>query len=150
MNFKIRPLQVEDMVTVAAIERESFSKPWSEEELFKCVKLANYRFFVAEEDGRVVGYAGLLTCLDEADLTTVAVTEAYRRRGIARALLEEIQLYAREREIRYLFLEVRASNQPARALYEKCGFQEVGRRKDYYQDPVEDAILMKYERRWVC
>ena len=150
MKFRIRPMKAEDLPAVSAIEEASFSLPWSAEEIERSFRLANYRFFIAEEDGAVVGYAGILRCLDEADLTKVAVTECFRRRGIASALIDTVFQYAEEEELECLFLEVRSSNFPARALYEKAGFVQVGLRKDYYENPREDAILMKYERRLVC
>ncbi|MBO4412238.1 MAG: ribosomal protein S18-alanine N-acetyltransferase [Lachnospiraceae bacterium] len=150
MNRKIRPMKTEDLPAVSAIESASFSMPWSEEEIERSFRLANYRFFVAEEDGEVVGYAGILRCLNEADLATVAVLERFRQRGIGAALMKAVLDYAAEEDLECLFLEVRESNFPARSLYEKVGFLPVGRRKDYYEHPREDAILMKYERRLVC
>ncbi len=150
MNRKIRPMKTEDLPAVSAIENASFSMPWSEEEIERSFRLANYRFFVAEEDGEVVGYAGILRCLNEADLATVAVLERFRQRGIGAALMKAVLDYAAEEDLECLFLEVRESNFPARSLYEKVGFLPVGRRKDYYEHPREDAILMKYERRLVC
>ena len=150
MNRKIRPMKTEDLPAVSAIENASFSMPWSEEEIERSFRLANYRFFVAEEDGEVVGYAGILRCLNEADLATVAVLERFRQRGIGAALMKAVLDYAAEEDLECLFLEVRESNFPALSLYEKVGFLPVGRRKDYYEHPREDAILMKYERRLVC
>ena len=150
MEHLIRPMTEKDLPLVAEIERHCFSMPWSEEELEKCRGLENYRFFVSEADGRPVGYAGILCCMDEADVTTIAVEEDYRRQGIGRALLDAMLDYAEELKIRSVFLEVRAGNEPAKRLYESVGFKTVGRRKDYYEQPTEDALLMKYERRTVC
>ncbi len=100
------------------------------------------RFSVAVEDGAVAGYAVLSSVLDEGSLDNIAVSPAYRRRGIADALLGDILRQAREQALASVTLEVRASNAPAIALYRKHGFAEVGRRRNYYEKPREDAILM--------
>ena len=102
-------------------------------------------FLVAEgEDGSVLGYAGLHVVLDEGYIDNVAVDPAYRRQGIADALIDTFVRFGAAK-LAFLTLEVRAGNAPAIALYEKHGFYEVGRRKDYYDDPKEDAILMTRE-----
>lgn len=150
MSFIVRAYEDQDLPEIAEIERISFSVPWSEEELARCAKLDNYRFFVVTEGDTAAGYAGILTCLDEADVTTVAVRPEFRRRGMAEALVKAMIEYADEKEIRFIFLEVRESNEPAKALYRKLGFEPVGRREDYYEAPREAAILMRLERRKVC
>lgn len=97
---------------------------------------------VAEgEDGTVLGYAGLQTVLDEGYINNVAVAEAYRRQGVADELIAAFVRFG-QAKLAFLTLEVRASNAPAIALYAKHGFAEAGRRKNYYDDPKEDAILM--------
>ena len=96
---------------------------------------------MAEEDGAVLGYAVLSAVLDEGNLDNIAVAPEYRRRGVADALLGALTGFGREC-LALLTLEVRASNAPAIALYEKHGFAAVGRRKNYYSAPREDAVLM--------
>ena len=102
-------------------------------------------FIVAHgEDGSVLGYAGLHVILDEWYIDNVAVDPAYRRQGVADALIGAFTRFG-EAKLAFLTLEVRAGNAPAIALYEKHGFYEVGRRKGYYDDPKEDAVLMTRE-----
>ena len=92
-----------------------------------------------------VGYVGMHHILDEGFITNVVVHPAYRRQGIATALLAELETYGKAHDLTRITLEVRASNAPAIALYRKHGFQEAGRRKNYYQQPREDAIIMTRE-----
>lgn len=138
----IRRMQETDLSQTAALERECFSVPWSEENLRQSLASPNYLFFVAEEDGHIAGYAGLLRVADEGDITNIAVETAYRGKGIgtelARALLEE----GRKLDIRAFTLEVRVSNVTAIHVYEKLGFESVGVRKRFYEKPVEDAVIM--------
>ena len=94
------------------------------------------------EDDAVVGYAAVSSVLDEGSLDNIAVAPEYRRRGVGEALLQEIIRRSRERELAFLYLEVRAGNEAAIALYKKHGFVPVGCRKNYYEKPREDAILM--------
>ena len=97
---------------------------------------------MAEEGGELVGYCGIVTVLDEGDIVKVAVSEKYQRRGVGHRLLEETIEKLREKGVRVFHLEVRKSNQAAVGLYEKLGFVRDGIRKNYYENPVEDAILM--------
>ena len=99
-------------------------------------------FLVAEEDGELLGYVSMLFVLDEGYIGNVAVAPSARRRGIASALLAELFCRAQALDLAFLTLEVRAGNVPAIALYERFGFQTVGRRKDYYSAPTEDALIM--------
>ena len=100
-------------------------------------------FLAAEdENGRVVGYVGLMYVLDEGYISNVAVSPSRRREGIADMLLAELYARAKEKKLSFLTLEVRESNIPARSLYKKHGYTEVGRRKGYYSLPKEDAVLM--------
>jgi ribosomal-protein-alanine N-acetyltransferase len=100
---------------------------------------------VAEEDEKIVGYVVALDGADVGDILNLAVTEGGRRRGLGRALVEAIVDRLAERGVREVFLEVRESNAPARGLYSKFGFKEVGRRKGYYRRPVEDAIVLRLD-----
>lgn len=124
------------------IEQQSFSVPWTETMLRLQLEPDSHVFLTAEEDGAVVGYVGLMFVLDEGYISNVAVRPDCRRRGIADALLDELERRSRTLLLRFLTLEVRESNSAAIALYEKHGFRTVGRRKNYYEKPREDALLM--------
>jgi ribosomal-protein-alanine N-acetyltransferase len=100
---------------------------------------------VAVEDGTVLGYVGSQTVLDEADVMNVAVSPNARRRGVAKALMIALLDALRETGVKSLTLEVRASNDPAIALYDTLGFTQVGRRPRYYRHPVEDALILRVE-----
>jgi len=100
------------------------------------------RYFCAVKDGVVVGCAGYCAAADQADIIEVAVLPAFRRQGIARLLMEAVLSDARQRNVQSVFLEARASNVPAIALYESLSFQRCGVRKNYYSSPREDAVLM--------
>lgn len=142
MNYKLTPMTMEHIPQLAALERACFSRPWSEESLQGELWNDSAVIIVAEgEDGTVLGYAGLQTVLDEGYINNVAVDEKYRRQGIADELIAAFVRFGRAK-LAFLTLEVRASNAPAIALYAKHGFVEVGRRKNYYDDPKEDALLM--------
>lgn len=142
MTYKLTPMTMEHIPQVAALERACFSRPWSEESLQSELWNDSAVIIVAEsEDGSVLGYAGLQTVLDEGYITNVAVDQTYRRQGIADELIAAFVRFG-QAKLAFLTLEVRASNSPAIALYAKHGFVEVGRRKNYYDDPKEDALLM--------
>lgn len=131
---------------VAALERVCFpADPWSEELFRDALDNPAVAVLLAQgEDGGVLGYAVLSTVLDEGNLDNIAVAPDARRQGVADALLGVLTGFGRE-HLSVLLLEVRASNAPAIALYEKHGFAAVGRRKSYYDAPREDAILMTLE-----
>lgn len=145
MNYKILPMTAELIPQIAALERVCFSDPWSEgmfrETLFN--DMASVLAAVTEE-GQVVGYAVLHCVLDEGNIDNIAVAPEFRRQGVAEELLGVFLRFA-QAHLALLMLEVRASNEPAIALYRKHGFQPVGRRKHYYHAPREDAILMTLE-----
>ena len=145
MYYEIVPMDRSHISQIAQLERECFSTPWTEamleEELFN----PQASFIVAEDgEGNILGYAGLHVVLDEGYIDNIAVHPDARRHGVASALLD---VYCRfgGANLAFLTLEVRSSNAPAIALYEKLGFQQVGRRKNYYAEVHEDAILMTVE-----
>lgn len=143
MNYVIRQADPELIPQIAAIEKETFSDPWSEHSLSTCLPDDMHDFYVALDEGQhVLGYISFMSVLDEGYINNVAVREDARRTGIGSALVSESVRRGRERSLSFLTLEVRASNGPAIALYEKHGFSEVGRRPGYYEKPREDAILM--------
>ena len=127
---------------IQRIEQQSFSVPWTEAMLRMQLSPDSHVFLTAEADGEVVGYVGMLFVLDEGYISNVAVRPDHRRHGVAEALLQALEARARALELRFLTLEVRESNAPAVALYEKRGYRMAGRRKNYYAKPTEDALLM--------
>ena len=130
---------------IAELEKLCFSAPWSENSIR--YELTNPLSFwlVAVEDGRVAGYVGSQSVLDEADMMNIAVHPDFRRRGVAQSLVEGLVAGLKEKNVRCLTLEVRASNDPAIALYQKLGFVQVGRRPNYYRNPKEDALILRKE-----
>lgn len=147
MNCRIIPMTPAHLSAVAALEKRCFpADPWSENVFRQALDSPDTAILLAEgEDGALLGYAVLYSVLDEGNLDNIAVAPEFRRQGVADALLSALAGLCRERELVHLMLEVRASNDPALALYRKYGFAEVGRRKNYYPNPREDAILMTWE-----
>ena len=142
MYYEIVPMDRSHVPQVAALERECFSMPWSETMLEDSLYDSNASFIVAEdEEGNILGYAGLHAVLDEGYIDNIAVEEAARRHGVASALLDVYCRFA-EVNLAFLTLEVRKSNAAAIALYEKHGFQQAGIRPGFYSKPREDAIIM--------
>lgn len=127
---------------LALLDAQCFSLPWSENSFAEALNGKGYSFFGCFEGERLLGYGGMLTVLDEADVTNVAVLPEARRQGIGRALVEALIEEAKARDLVCLHLEVREGNEGARRLYEALGFVTDGRRKGYYRQPTEDAILM--------
>ena len=140
----VAPAQEGDLTALAQVEAACFSRPWSRESLAAEWEKPGSLLLVARLEGQVAGYAGLQTVLDEGSITNVAVLPEFRRRGAARALLEELLARGKAMDLAFLTLEVRASNAPAIALYTGLGFQEDGRRRGYYEAPREDALLFTY------
>ena len=130
---------------IAELEKICFHDPWSENSIASELKNSLAFWLVAEEDGRVAGYIGSQTVCDETDMMNVAVHPDFRRQGIAEALINALVEALKARGSRCLTLEVRASNAPANALYEKLGFVQIGRRKNYYRNPREDALILRKE-----
>lgn len=133
------------VLQVAQLEKLCFSDPWSENSVASELENELACWLIAEENGTVAGYIGSQTVLDETDMMNVAVHPDHRRRGIAEALVMALVGELKERGSRCLTLEVRASNDPARALYGKLGFSQIGLRKNYYRNPREDALILRKE-----
>ena len=145
MYYEIVPMDRSHIDQIAALERECFSTPWTEQMLSDALFDSQASFIVAEaEDGHILGYAGLHVIVDEGYIDNIAVEPDARRHGVASALLD---VYCRFGAVNlaFLTLEVRASNYDAIALYGSRGFRSVGRRKNYYEHPREDAIIMTRE-----
>ena len=145
-SVRIVPMTADHLDQVAELERICFSAPWSRKMLAEELENDCAAFLVAEDaDGTVVGYAGLLVVLDEGYITNVAVKPELRRQGIASQLLEVFINFAKGNHLAFLTLEVRPSNTAAIVLYGRHGFRSTGRRKNYYEHPREDAIIMTRE-----
>ena len=122
-----------------------FSDPWSENSIASELKNPLSLWLVAEEEGCVLGYIGSQTVMGEADMMNVAVHPDHRRQGVAEALVTALMQALRGADATILTLEVRISNEPAKAMYEKLGFQQIGCRKNYYRHPKEDALILRKE-----
>ena len=143
--MRIVEMKPAHVAQVAALEKLCFSDPWSENSVASELENELSLWLVAVEDRRVVGYVGSQTVLDETDMMNVAVDPGFRRRGIGQMLIDHLVEALKARGSRCLTLEVRSSNDPAIALYEKLGFSPVGRRKNYYRNPKEDALILRKE-----
>ena len=143
--IKIIPMSADHVSSVACLEKLCFADPWSENSVASELNNPLSLWLVALDGENVVGYIGSQTVMGETDMMNVAVHPEHRRRGIARALIEVLVVALRERESSCLTLEVRASNEPAIALYSDLGFGEVGRRRNYYRNPKEDALILRKE-----
>ncbi len=142
MDYQIRDAREELLPQIQRIEQQSFSVPWTEQMLRVQLAPDSHVFLTAETRDAVVGYVGMMYVLDEGYISNVAVHPEFRRRGAADALLDALEARARALKLSFLTLEVRESNAPAVALYQKHGYRIVGRRKHYYEKPTEDALLM--------
>ena len=139
----IRPAEDSDLDEVAAIERSVFNDPWSRRSFVDLVGERQVVFLVAVDGNAVVGYAVVLLTPPESELANLAVSRLMQHQGLGRRLLNEAVSTASDRGAREMFLEVRASNAAAIALYSGEGFTAVGRRVRYYARPIEDAIVMR-------
>ena len=130
---------------IAALEKVCFSDPWSEKSIASELENPLSLWLVAVDGDAVAGYIGSQAVLGEADMMNVAVSPRHRRQGIAAALVTELVTRLQDAGNACLTLEVRASNAPAIALYEKLGFHQVGCRKNYYRNPKEDGLILRKE-----
>ena len=130
---------------VAQLEKLCFADPWSEMSIAHELESIWSYWLVAVDGDTVAGYIGSQSSVDESDIMNIAVHPDYRRQGIAESLINNLVEDLKGRGSHALMLEVRASNDPAKALYEKLGFQQVGLRKNYYRNPKEDALILRKE-----
>ena len=142
MDFEIREAVITDIDEIAYIEEECFSTPWSKKTIYESFSHTPWHFFVAVAGGHIVGYGGVYLILDEGQISNIAVLRAYRGKKIGLAILERIIELCKSEGCVRITLELRKSNSVARALYEKCGFVEVGERPNFYSNPSEAGILM--------
>ena len=137
-----REMLVEDLDQVMEIENDLISPPWTREGFFTFLLKDENMFFVVEEKGQILGYCSMQTVLDEGDILNVAVTRDRQKEGIGYFLVDSMLMLAAARGIHIVHLEVRESNGSARRLYQRRGYLEDGFRKNYYTEPVENAVLM--------
>ena len=142
---EIREMQLDDLEQVMEIENENFYRPWTETGFFTFLIRQDTLFLVAEEDEEILGYCGVVMVQDEGDITNVSVKKDRQNHGIGKLLVRELIRKTEEMGVSRLFLEVRESNERAIHVYEKAGFVKNGLRKNYYEDPVEHAVLMMHE-----
>ena len=140
--IRIRNAEERDLEQVESLEQVCFSRPWTIDMLRRQLQNDRHEFLVAVEENKVLGYIGMLHVMDEGYISNVAVDETARRAGIGSKLVEGTLRRCEALSLLFVTLEVRASNDAAIQLYAKHGFEEVGRRKGYYEAPREDAILM--------
>lgn len=138
----IRQMKVEDAAAIAEMEHQTFSDAWSEKAILDTLRNPKTICLVAEKIGKIVGYCIVYTADDEADIARIAVLKESRRFGIASELIHALDVICWENQIQIIMLDVRVSNEDARAFYEKHGFTQDGIRENYYKNPIEDAILM--------
>ena len=139
----IREMRMDDVSAIAELEKVCFSDPWSESSIAFEVNNPLSYWLVAEEHGQIAGYVGSQSVLDSADMMNIAVAPEYRRQGIGRMLINSLISYLQEQNVIALLLEVRVSNTDAISLYQKLGFEQVGRRPRYYHNPREDALIFR-------
>lgn len=141
-KLNIRQMEEGDLDQVCAIEEETFSMPWSRKSFRDTISYYHTLFLVAELDGEIAGYCGCYQSLEEAEITNIAVRRQLRGHGIGRRLLMELMRLGKEQGAFAYTLEVRVSNQAAIHLYESLGFVSFGIRKNFYEKPREDAMIM--------
>ena len=143
--MKICNMTLEHIPQIVDLEKYCFSDPWSTNSIASELDNKLAFWLVATDEDRVAGYIGSQTVMDETDMMNVAVHPDFRRKGIAEALVNALVGNLQRMGSHCLTLEVRVTNVPAIALYEKLGFSEIGRRKNYYRNPREDALILRKE-----
>ncbi len=138
----IQEMQLDDLEQVVEIEQQNFSVPWTENGFFSFLLRSDTLFLVAKEEDQILGYMGIMMVLDEGEITNVSVAQTARRRGVGRLLVQTMLDKMRRAGLTMIHLEVRKSNTPAIRLYEQFAFVQDGERKNYYEEPTEDAVLM--------
>ena len=140
-KIEISDMTPDKVRSVSEIEKICFSEPWSEDTILASIA-SGMKFFTAVENGKVLGYIGISCILDEGYIANVAVYPEARRKGVGEKLIDRVFALASDQKLSFVSLEVRESNTPAISLYEKLGFKTEGERKNFYRDPVENALIM--------
>ena len=142
-RLRFRRMEHKDIEAVAAIESVSIIPPWSKASFEEAIEKEETYYLVCEAGGKIKGYAGMWIAADEAEITGVAVEPESRGTGLGKDIVRHLLEKGQELGVKSFFLEVRKSNDKAIAVYEKCGFERVGERKDFYREPDEDAVVMR-------
>lgn len=145
MALEFRYAVEDDINTIFEIEQASMSCPWSLASFNEAVSSDHSFIRVADMDGQIAGFAVFYLTAPESELPDIVVAEEFRGQGIGRSLLENSIKELQAKDIDTIFLEVRSSNDSAKLLYDKLGFEQIGIRKYFYSNPVEDAICMKLD-----
>lgn len=140
--MEIQRMTVNDVDDVAELDKLCFTVPWSRQAFADEMENKIAVYFTAKDNGKVIGYCGFWQAADEADITNIAVLPQFRKQGVGGELLKSLIKKADEMGLVQINLEVRKSNEPAKRLYEKYGFEPIGERKRYYRDNNEDAVIM--------
>ena len=140
--IKVRRMTASDVNSICEIERECFTRPWNERNFLDSLNNGCSVFFVSVDGGIITGFIGADKVGGEVYISNVAVREKFRKRGVASALIDAMNSYCIDNNAEFITLEVRVSNTPAVNLYEKSGFENLGRRKNFYSAPNEDAFIM--------
>ena len=143
--IEYRIMESAHVAQIAELEKACFSAPWDEASVASELTNNLSLWLVALDGGVVAGYVGSQSVMGEADMMNIAVSAKFRRMGIAQELVQRLVMALCEKDVCSLTLEVRASNEPAKALYGKLGFEQVGRRPNYYRNPKEDALILRKE-----
>lgn len=138
----IRDMTESDLEVIAALESAIFPDAWSLKSICETFHQEQTFIVVAELDGRMTGYGIIYFALDEAEIARIAVEDSCRRQGVGREILNQVEKICKEKGIRRLLLDVRESNETARGFYLSYGFIEDGARKNFYDMPKENAVLM--------
>ncbi len=138
----VRRMTDADVAQAEAIEKSTFSMPWSYDSILRACRDDNYICIVCEESNQILGYCLMWTSFDEGNITNVAVAHEWRGQGIGTSIMQAVEQEGTKAGIKIFFLEVRESNAGAIHLYEKCGYKQLGIRKNFYEKPVENAIIM--------
>ncbi|MGG4036064.1 ribosomal protein S18-alanine N-acetyltransferase [Paenibacillus cisolokensis] len=142
-ELEFRPLRLEDIPAVVAIEQEAFTSPWTAEAFENELRNNHFaRYLAMWHRGELIGYGGMWTLIDEAHVTNIAVRADYRGQGFGKQLMRELQQLAVRNGMERITLEVRVSNERAQRLYRQFGFEPAGLRPGYYTDNKEDALIM--------
>ena len=141
-SIVVKRMQQEDLPAVCEIEKDNFSMPWSETSFLDSMERTDTVFLTAFADGEVAGYLGCYCVAGEGEITNVAVKDSCRRRGIGGMLLQKLYEEGALLDCHEFFLEVRESNEAAIGLYTRSGFTKEGIRKNFYEKPVENALIM--------
>lgn len=144
LTFEVVKMKACHLPQVLDIERRVFAQPWSETDFLDCITESDRHYFCAVSEAEVLGYCGYWGVFEEAQIFNVAVREDARNRGIGKALLKKMIEFGIEDGRSRFILEVRTGNMPAIALYRGLGFVEDGIRPDFYENPMEDALLMSF------